>query len=306
MTPTGSPSASPSPTPDKRELKTKKGEDLYILVNGEYKKATVDDFNNKKGPFYKKVEKKTGGKYKYTGWQHLDNGTFFFDKNGNFVTGEQVIQGAKYLFGSDGRLSSGSGVLGIDVSKWNGSINWNEVKNSGVSFVIIRCGFRGSTAGGLVQDANFRTNIDGATKAGLKVGVYFFSQAVNEMEAIEEASTVLNLIKGYNVPYGVFLDVESSGGRGDSISVDTRTKVCQAFCKTINNSGYRAGVYANKTWFNSNINTPNITNYKIWLAQYSAAPTYNRTRYDIWQYTSSGSVRGISGKVDMNISYLGY
>lgn len=116
--------------------------------------------------------------------------------------------------------------------------------------MIIRCGYRGSTTGALIEDPTFRTNIKGASGAGLKVGIYFFTQAVNEVEAVEEASMVLGLIKGYNISYPVFLDVESSGGRADGIDASTRTAVCRAFCQTIQNSGYKSGIYANKTWLN--------------------------------------------------------
>lgn len=258
--------------------------------------------------FYRKVTKTTG-EYRYTGWQTIDGVTYFFDKNGNKVTGEQVIQGAKYNFNSDGSLNNSSGHLGIDVSKYNGNIDWNAVKNSGVSYVIIRCGYRGSTTGALIEDPMFRSNIQGAAKAGLKVGVYFFTQATNEVEAVEEASMVLNLIKGYNISYPVFLDVEATNGnngRADGISVSTRTAVCKAFCQTIQNSGYKSGIYANKTWLNEKIDTPSLTGYRIWLAQYAAAPSYSRTKYDMWQYSSKGKVSGISGNVDMNISYMGY
>jgi GH25 family lysozyme M1 (1,4-beta-N-acetylmuramidase) len=174
-----------------------------------------------------------------------------------------------------------------------------------VSYVIIRCGYRGSSQGALIDDPMFATNIKGATAAGLKVGVYFFTQAIDEVEAVEEASMVLDRIKGYRISYPVFLDVESSGGRADGISTETRTAVCKAFCATIQNAGYTAGVYANKTWFTSKINASALSSYKIWLAQYAAAPTYSG-RYDIWQYTSKGQVSGISGNVDMNLSYLGY
>lgn len=288
---------------NKTKLKDKKGNQIYIKnSDGKYVEATYADYfkNNK---FYLK----SGNvKYRYTGWQTIDGYTYFFDKNGNYVTGEQVIQGAKYNFGSDGRLSSSSGSMGIDVSKWNGSIDWNAVRNSGVSYVIIRCGYRGSSTGALIEDPKFVSNIKGAKAAGLKVGVYFFTQAVNEVEAVEEASMVLNLVKGYGLNYPVFLDVEASGGRGDSINASTRTAVCKAFCATIQNSGYSAGIYANKTWLTSYINTGSLTGYKIWLAQYAAAPSYTATRYDMWQYSSKGRVSGISGNVDMNISYLNY
>ena len=289
------------------KLKDKDGNQMYYLdASGAYKEATYDDYS-KYEKFYK-MDKQASA-YKYTGWQQIDGATFFFDKDGNKVTGEQVIQGAKYNFNSDGSLNTGSGNLGIDVSRYNGNIDWNAVKNSGVSYVIIRCGYRGSASGALVEDSAFRKNIQGASNAGLKVGVYFFTQAVNEVEAVEEASMVLSLIKGYNLTYPVFLDVEvtsGNNGRADHISVDTRTAVCNAFCQTIQNSGYKAGIYANKTWLTTHINTPALTGYKIWLAQYAAAPSYSRTKYDMWQYSSKGKVAGISGNVDFNISYLGY
>ncbi|MCI9395475.1 MAG: hypothetical protein HFI55_01000 [Lachnospiraceae bacterium] len=196
--------------------------------------------------------------------------------------------------------------MGIDVSKHNGNIDWNAVKNSGVSYVIIRCGYRGYSTGVLVEDPKFRSNIKGAKAAGLKVGAYFFSQAVNEVEAVEEASMAIDLVKGYGLNYPLFLDVEASGGRADGISRDTRTAVCRTFCQTVQNSGISAGIYANKTWFTEKINTASLTSYKLWLAQYASAPTYTATRYDLWQYSSKGKVSGISTNVDMNISYVNY
>ena len=288
----------------KAKLKDKDGNQMYYLnSSGEYKEATYDDYK-KYDKFFKK--KSEASEYKYTGWQTIDGHVYFFDKEGKYVTGEQVIQGAKYNFGSDGKMSSGSGSMGIDVSKWNGNIDWNAVKNSGVSYVIIRCGYRGSSTGALIEDPKFRSNIKGAKAAGLKVGIYFFSQAVNEVEAVEEASMAVNLASGYGLNYPIFLDVESSGGRGDGISKETRTEVCKAFCATVQNSGYSAGVYANKNWFSEKINTGSLTSYKIWLAQYASAPTYSATRYDMWQYSSKGKVSGINGDVDMNISYMNY
>ena len=283
-------------------LKDKSGNQMYVKnSDGEYREAKFADyFKDKK--FYKKTETVA---YKYTGWQNIDGKTYFYDKDGNYVTGEQVIQGAKYNFASDGALITGSGTMGIDVSKWNGSIDWNAVKNSGVSYVIIRCGYRGSTTGAMIEDPVFKSNIKGASAAGLKVGVYFFSQAVNEVEAVEEASMTIGLIKNYSISYPVFLDVEPSGGRADKIDRDTRTKVIKAYCETLRNSGYTAGVYANKTWLESYMNVGELGSYKIWLAQYNTAPTY-AGRIDLWQYTSKGSVAGISGHTDLNLSYLGY
>ena len=282
------------------KLKDKNGNQLYYKdSNGNYVEATYADYY-KYDVFYLK-----NPSYIYTGWQTIDNTLYFFDKNGNKVVGDQVIQGAKYSFADSGALITGSGVLGIDVSKHNGTIDWAAVKNSGISYVIIRCGYRGSTTGALIEDPKFKSNIKGAQAAGLKVGIYFFTQAINEAEAVEEASMVLQLIKPYAISYPVYLDVESSGGRADGISKDTRTAVCKAFCATIANSGYTSGIYANKTWLNEKLSPSALGGHKIWLAQYAAAPTYNGP-YHMWQYSSKGSVSGISGRVDMNLSYLGY
>lgn len=194
-----------------------------------------------------------------------------------------------------------SGSKGIDVSKHNGTIDWGAVKSSGINFAIIRCGYRGSSSGALVIDPMYAANMAGAQGAGINVGVYFFSQAVNEAEAVEEASMVLELVSGYSLQMPVYLDVEKSRGRGDTISTEQRTAVCNAFLSTIRNAGYTAGIYSNKLWFEEKINTAAFADYKIWLAQYVDIPTYTRTRYDMWQYTSKGSISGISGNVDMNV-----
>ena len=116
---------------------------------------------------------------------------------------------------------------------------------------------------------------------------------------------VLELVKNYKISYPIFLDVEASGGRADSIDKATRTAVCKAFCQTIQSGGYTAGVYANKTWLTEKIDASALGSYKIWLAQYADKPTYTG-RYDLWQYQSTGKVSGINGDVDMNWSYLGY
>ena len=199
-------------------------------------------------------------------------------------------------------VAAHSGSKGIDVSKHNGNIDWNAVKNDGIDFAIIRCGYRGSSSGALVIDPLYYSNMSGAQSAGINTGVYFFTQAVNEAEAVEEASMVLELLSGYSLQMPVYLDVEASHGRGDQISCDERTAVCQAFLATIRNAGYTAGIYSNKKWFEEGrLNTATFTDYKIWLAQYVDIPTYTATRYDMWQYTSKGHVAGIGGNVDMNV-----
>ena len=238
--------------------------------------------------------------YVYTGWQEIDGATYYYDPTTHeAVTGNQVIQGDVYTFGADGALNRTA--RGIDVSKFQGNIDWNAVKADGITFAIIRCGYRGYGTGALVEDSTYRKNIQGAINAGLKVGVYFYSQAINEAEAVEEASMVLSLVSGYSLPLGVYYDTESvAGGRANAISANERTACAVAFCETIRNAGYKAGVYSYASWFYNALNFANISKYNTWIAQYRDTLSFNY-KYNIWQYTGSGRVNGISTAVDMNI-----
>ena len=197
--------------------------------------------------------------------------------------------------------------LGIDVSKWQKEIDWEKVKADGIDFAIIRCGYRGSASGCLVEDPYFEQNIKGATAAGIKVGVYFFTQAISAVEAVEEASMVVSLIRDYELDYPVFIDTESAGGNGraDALDKETRTEVCEAFCATVRNAGYQSGVYASRNWYNKMVDVDRLERFVIWLAEYRKVPLYEGY-YHMWQYTSKGKVDGIEGNVDLNISYLGY
>lgn len=203
------------------------------------------------------------------------------------------------------KKDNGDFSFGIDVSKYNKEIDWNKAKEAGVEFAIIRCGYRGSSTGSLVEDPYFQSNIENAAKAGVLVGLYFFTQAVNEVEAVEEASMVLTLLGDRGVQYPIFIDTEGAGGNGraDALDRETRTLVCEAFAKTIEASGYRAGIYASKNWLNNNLYVEKLSDYAIWLAEYKEKPTYEG-EYHMWQYSSKGSIDGIEGRVDLNISYL--
>ncbi len=203
-------------------------------------------------------------------------------------------------------LTREDAVFGIDVSRWNEAIDWTKVKDAGVGYAIIRVGYRGSVTGSLVEDYYFKKNIEGAIQAGIPVGVYFFTQAIDQVEAVEEASMVLELCKDYKLTYPIFIDTEGAGGEGraDGLDVKTRTAVCEAFCETIRNSGHQAGIYASKNWYNNKLDTSRLPdNIVIWLAEYSDAPTYDK-KYHMWQYSSSGRIVGIEGRVDLNLSFL--
>ena len=228
--------------------------------------------------------------------------TYYYDANGNRVTGEQVIGGVKYHFASDGALQMNGSGYGIDVSKWQGNINWSQVK-SVASFAIIRCAFRGAS-GSLQIDPMFLTNMSGAKSNGLATGVYVYSTALNEVEAVEEASLAVALVRqagGVSLP--IYIDMEDTARGQSRLSNDQRTSIINAFCATVAASGYPTGVYASKNWLTSYINTGALPgNYSIWVAQYNTSCSY-AGRKNMWQYTSKGSVPGISGNVDMNIKY---
>ena len=135
--------------------------------------------------------------------------------------------------------------------------------------------------------------------------VYFFTQAINEVEAVEEASMVVSLCENYDLDYPVFIDTEGAGGNGraDGLDAETRTLVCEAFCETVQSAGYHAGVYASRNWYYNQLEDERLSTYVLWVAEYREEPLYTGN-YSLWQYTSSGSVNGINTRVDLNISYF--
>ncbi len=197
----------------------------------------------------------------------------------------------------------------IDVSKYQGSINWDAVARDGVQQAIVRMGYRGyGDAGTLVTDPYFRTNLEEATRVGLDVGLYFYTQATNVSEAIEEAEYVLSGLNGYPLSLPIYFDiekVEGATGRMDKANLTTaqRTAICEAFCDRIQQAGYRAGVYANKTWLTTYLYADQLSQkYSIWLAHYTSNTAYTGD-FDIWQFSDRSPVDGISGGVDRSVSY---
>ena len=205
--------------------------------------------------------------------------------------------------------------LGVDVSKWQGKIDWAAVKNSGIQFAIIRIGYRAEN-GKLYKDSNADYNIQQAVKQGILVGVYFFSTAVNTVEAVEEANFVISSVRGYKISYPVVYDCEgytNSNSRMNKLSADTRTNNALAFLEKVKNTGYTGMFYGAKADISGSTywNMPRIEkSFKIWVAHYST-PTYPTVKtpeysgkYDMWQYTNRGNVKGIDGNCDMNVSYF--
>ena len=225
-----------------------------------------------------------------------------------------VCEYDKSLFSyEDGRLSyHEEGVdtwFGIDVSSYQGEIDWEAVADDGVEYAFIRVGFRGYTAGTLNMDRYFHQNVQGALDAGLSVGVYFFSQAISEEEAVEEAEYVLDALAGYDIDFPVVFDWEpigSSSARTNDLSGEVLTDCAIAFCERVAEEGYTPMVYFNQPVGYLQYELDRLTDYDFWYAQYPTADNMVPSMYynfQIWQYTSSGRVDGVEGNVDLNLSW---
>ena len=197
--------------------------------------------------------------------------------------------------------------VGIDVSTYQKEIDWDKVAAAGVDFALIRVGFRGyGKAGNIVMDNRFKYNIENALRVGIDVGVYFFSQAINEEEAIEEAYQTLEWIKGYDVTYPIVFDweyISDSSSRTYNMTNDEIIACTKAFCEVIKAAGYRAMTYGNPSMVNSGYDLSQLLNYPFWLAHYTYQWTPTGFPYysTMWQYSCTGRVDGIEGDVDLNI-----
>lgn len=201
----------------------------------------------------------------------------------------------------DGKVVSKKG---IDVSRYQPSIDWKKVAADGVEYAFIRLGIRGSSEGKLVLDDTYEANIKGATENGIDVGVYFFTQALNEEEAVEEARFVLENIGPYEVNYPIVLDVEeitTKNPRTKDMTKQEWTDVSIAFCETVKEAGYTPMIYGNLKTFMLMLDMERLEDYEKWYAWYRT-PLYFPYEFSVWQYTAEGSVDGIKGKVDLNIS----
>lgn len=193
---------------------------------------------------------------------------------------------------------------GIDVSKYQSDINWRKVAGDGVEYAFIRLGIRGATEGKLVLDDKYEENMEGAIENGIETGVYFFTQALNEKEAIEEAEFVLENMQDYEVTYPVVLDVEeitTKNARTREMTKEERTKACIAFCERIRQAGYTPMIYGNLKTFMLMLDMEQLEEYEKWFAYYDTE-LYFPYEFSIWQYTAKGSIAGIKGDVDLNIS----
>ena len=247
-----------------------------------------------------------------SGWQEIDGKQYYIDASGSRVTGLKNIDGELSFFNADG---SKKGKLGVDVSYWNHDINFYAVKNNGIDFAIVRVGYRGYESGKLYEDGNSYKEMDSggcylqeAAAAGLGVGAYFYSSAVNTNEAVEEASLAIEVLKasGVSPDYPVYIDMEDSGmfpdGRADKLTPAERTEIINAFCLTVSAAGYTPGLYCSELYYYYRIDSAALTDCSLWIANYSdyfTLPGING--WDVWQFTPSAMISGIAGGSDLNV-----
>ena len=196
--------------------------------------------------------------------------------------------------------------VGIDVSTYQGTIDWPSVKAAGVDYVIVRAAYRGYETGKLVPDDLYEQNIRGAADAGLHVGVYLYSQALSEAEAEEEADYLLGLIEGLPVDYPVVFDQEeytADQARTDGLTGEQVTLNALAFCQRVYDAGYIPMIYTNNDWATTMYDMEQLDHYPIWYADYTTTPTLPGG-FAMWQYTDSGQVPGVTGPVDLNLLFL--
>lgn len=219
----------------------------------------------------------------------LNRDLFIMDDNGVMSYQDSTVQTHK----------------GIDVSKYQGDIDWSLVAQDGIEFAFLRLGYRAYGSGALTEDENFKNNAAGALQNNLHVGAYFFTQAVTKEEAEEEAQFVIDLLKGYKIDYPIAIDVEEIVGdtyRQQDVSRNDLTEIVIAFCEKIKQAGYTPMIYGNLKGLIGLIDIEKLAAYEKWYAEYSSYP-YIPYEFGIWQYSESGSVNGINGPVDLNIGF---
>ena len=200
--------------------------------------------------------------------------------------------------------------VGVDLSKQNGDVNFNSMKAAGVDYVMIRLGGRGYSTGQISLDENFKKNIEGAAAAGLDIGVYFYSQAISQEEAIQEVNFVIQNLEPYraNVKYPIAFDMEfvaNDTARIDSLTKDEKTNIATSFLESVKAAGYVPMIYGDKEWLIKEIDLARLHSYDVWLVQEQELPDYPY-QFTMWQYSTEGVVNGVSGDANLNISFVGY
>ncbi len=199
-------------------------------------------------------------------------------------------------------------IKGVDLSKYNGSVDFTKLKESGVSFVMLRLGSRGYGTGKITLDEKFVEYAQNAQMAGIQIGAYFYSQAVNETEAVEEANYIVGAVSGFGVKYPIAIDIEKVEGdeaRTDKLTSEERTAVVKSFCDAVKGYGFKPIIYASKEMLVAGLDLEKLTDYDVWLADHNT-PTDYPYRFSMWQYSKTGHIEGITGDIDLDLSFINY
>ena len=261
-------------------------------------RETIQEEDYASNEKYTEITKEDGTKEWVEILDTIPQNNYNFDAN--LVYSEPQM---KYF--TDGKQTSS---FGIDVSAMQGEIDWKKVKDAGVDFAMIRVGARGYQSGTVSVDNQFAKNIEGAISQGIKVGVYFYSQATTSAEAIEEANFVVGAINRYPISYPIVYDterVENDAARTDNLTNAQRTQFALDFCNTVKNWGYKPMIYAQKEWLLKRHDLELLNGIDIWYAEVANKPDYPYS-FAMWQYSQTGKIDGINGDVDLNIGFVDY
>ncbi|MBQ9610694.1 MAG: glycoside hydrolase family 25 protein [Lachnospiraceae bacterium] len=193
--------------------------------------------------------------------------------------------------------------IAVDVSSYQENVDWDALKAAGVDTVLIRVGYRGYGTGAIAEDTMFESHVEGAKEAGLSIGIYFFSQAINYEEGVEEAQYAINAARKHGLSGPIIIDTEmiyADGARTENLSIEDRTDAVVGFCETVEGAGYEPLVYSNRNWFVQQLDMSRVGIYKLWLAQYANQPDFPYL-YVGWQYTDEGYVPGVDIDLDLNV-----
>ncbi len=199
-------------------------------------------------------------------------------------------------------------VKGVDLSKYNGTVDFTKLKEAGVGFAMLRLASRGYGSGKISLDEKFVEYAQNAQVAGIQIGAFFYSQAVNENEAVEEANYIVGAISGFNVKYPVAIDIERVSGdeaRTDKLTNKERTSIVKMFCDTVKGYGYKPIIYASSEMLVGGLDLKELQDYDVWLAD-EKIPTEYPYRFGMWQYNTKGHIDGITGDIDLDISFIDY
>ncbi len=199
-------------------------------------------------------------------------------------------------------------IKGVDLSKYNGTVDFNKLKEAGIGFAMLRLGSRGYGTGKIALDEKFVEYAQNAQLSGIQIGAYFYSQAINETEAMEEANYIVGAVSGFNVKYPIAIDIERVEGddaRTDKLTNEERTKIVKTFCDAVKGYGYKPIIYASKEMLVADLDLKELADYDVWLSD-DKMPTDYPYRFSMWQFDKKGRIDGITGDIDLDISFLDY